>query len=155
MSIPKLVVALRVYFEQIKYCFLIISDCSDSACYILDKTLKIRLNKNAISDVFPKLFSTFEPVLANKYKQSIIDKTSEKWYMSRKLDGVRCLILINKKTKPIKSFSRTGKVFTTLGVLHDSLLEHIDDFKESVVLDGEIIYETDGQENFKKLMERL
>ena len=122
---------------------------------ILDKSLKIRLNKSTISDIFPKLFSTFEPVLANKFKQSILDKTNEDWYISRKLDGVRCLILINIQNKSVKCFSRTGKQFTTLGVIEKILLENINEFKVSSVLDGEVIIENDGQESFKGLMEQI
>jgi DNA ligase-1 len=122
---------------------------------ILDKSLKIRLGKTAISDVFPKLFSTFEPALANKFKQSILDKTNEDWYVSRKLDGVRCLILINIKDKSVKCFSRTGKQFLTLGVIEKVLLKNIHEFKVSSVLDGEIIIENNGQESFKGLMEQI
>ena len=123
---------------------------------ILDKSLKIRLNKNTISDVFPGLFSTFEPVLANKFKQSILDKTDDDWYMSRKLDGVRCLVIVNKKSKKVTSHSRTGKKFTTLRLLEESLLRHIDEFETSVALDGEVIVENmDGQESFKGLMEQI
>lgn len=120
---------------------------------ILDKSLKIRLSKTTISDVFPKLFSTFEPVLANKFKQKILDKTTEDWYISRKLDGVRCLIMINKTNKKVSTHSRTGKKFTTLKVLEKSLLDNIDDFPTNVVLDGEVVVENEeGQESFKGLM---
>ena len=123
---------------------------------ILDKSLKIRLSKTTISDVFPKLFSIFEPVLANKFKQSILDKTSEDWYISRKLDGVRCLIVINKNKNKVTTHSRTGKNFTTLKILEESLLNHIDEFETNVVLDGEVVVENEeGQESFKGLMEQI
>ncbi len=123
---------------------------------ILNKSLKIRLSKTTISDVFPKLFSTFEPVLANKFKQKILDKTSEDWYISRKLDGVRCLIIINKTNKKVSTHSRTGKKFSTLKILEESLLNHIDEFDGDVVLDGEVVVENAaGQESFKGLMEQI
>ena len=123
---------------------------------IIDKSLKIRLNKAAISDIFPKLFSTFEPVLANKFKQSILDKTKEDWYITRKLDGVRCLIIIDIEKQKVSVYSRTGKKLLTLGVLEDAVLDHIHEFDQSYVLDGEVIVESDqGVESFKQLMEQI
>jgi len=128
----------------------------DTILKILDKSLKIRLSKTTISDVFPKLFSMFEPVLANKFKQSILDKTSEDWYISRKLDGVRCLIVINKTKNKVTTHSRTGKKFTTLKILEESLLNHIDEFETDIVLDGEVVVANEeGKESFKGLTEQI
>jgi DNA ligase-1 len=123
---------------------------------IIDKSLKIRMNKTVINEVFEGLFSSFEPALANKYDKKIIAKAKgTDWFLSRKLDGVRCLILVNTKDKKVSCFSRTGKKIETLKVLEDSILNFIDDFDGSYMLDGEIIHEQAGKENFKLLMEEI
>ncbi|KAG0346765.1 hypothetical protein BG004_000872 [Podila humilis] len=43
------------------------------------------------------------------------------WYGSRKLDGVRCLIRVDKETGAIETFSRTGRVFENLGTVVEAL----------------------------------
>ena len=43
------------------------------------------------------------------------------WYLSRKLDGVRCLIVVDEKGKA-ESFSRAGKQFSTLTLIEKEII---------------------------------
>ncbi|SUZ50755.1 uncharacterized protein METZ01_LOCUS3609 [marine metagenome] len=122
---------------------------------IIDKTLKIRLNTSIINKIFPKLIPVFQPVLANKYNPKRLEKSKNDWYISRKLDGVRCLILIEPKKKSVKFFSRTGKEFHTLLILKNEILQNIGLFNEAVVLDGEIVSMKNGVEDFTNLMKEI
>ena len=122
---------------------------------IIDKTLKIRLNTSVINKIFPKLISVFQPVLANKYDPKRLEKSKNDWYISRKLDGVRCLILIEPKKKSVKFFSRTGKEFHTLLILKNEILMNIGLFQEDVILDGEIVSMKNGVEDFTNLMKEI
>ena len=122
---------------------------------IIDKTLKIRLNTSIINKIFPKLISVFQPVLANKYDQKRLEKSKNDWYISRKLDGVRCLILIEPKKKSVKFFSRKGKEFHTLLILKNEILMNIGLFHEDVILDGEIVSMKNGVEDFTNLMKEI
>ena len=122
---------------------------------IIDKTLKIRLNTSIINKIFPKLIPVFQPVLANKYNPKRLEKSKNDWYISRKLDGVRCLILIEPKKKSVKFFSRTGKEFHTLLILKNEILINIELFHEAVVLDGEIVSMKNGVEDFTNLMKEI
>ena len=122
---------------------------------IIDKTLKIRLNTSIINKIFPKLIPVFQPVLANKYDPKRLEKSKNDWYISRKLDGVRCLILIEPKKKSVKFFSRTGKEFHTLLILKNEILINIELFHEAVVLDGEIVSMKNGVEDFTNLMKEI
>jgi len=122
---------------------------------IIDKTLKIRLNTSIINKIFPKLIPVFRPVLANKYDPKRLEKSKNDWYVSRKLDGVRCLILIEPKKKSVKFFSRTGKEFHTLLILKNEILINIELFHEAVVLDGEIVSMKNGVEDFTNLMKEI
>ncbi|KAG0308264.1 hypothetical protein BGZ99_001199, partial [Dissophora globulifera] len=47
------------------------------------------------------------------------------WYASRKLDGVRCLIRVDRLTGGIETLSRSGRDFETLSVIQDALRELI------------------------------
>lgn len=103
---------------------------------IVDKDLKIRSGSKLINKAVPGLIPEFSVALADTYNEKTVKKISfdKKWYVSRKLDGVRCLAIIDEKGN-IQFFSRAGKEFTTLGKIKEQILPL--DLK-SVVLDGEI-----------------
>jgi DNA ligase-1 len=85
------------------------------------------------------------------------------YFVSRKLDGVRCICYVNKyidngeQKFDIKFISRQNKEFTTLS----NLIEPIKKFMENVglrewILDGEIcIMDDEGNENFSNLMKEI
>jgi DNA ligase-1 len=122
---------------------------------IINKSLKIRLNTSIINKIFPGLIPVFQPVLANKYDPKRLEKSKNDWYISRKLDGVRCLCLIEPEKKLVKFLSRKGKEFNTLNILKEEILKNIDYFKESVVLDGEIVSIKNGVEDFTGIMKEI
>jgi len=122
---------------------------------IINKSLKIRLNTSVINKIFPGLIPVFQPVLANKYDPKRLEKSKNDWYISRKLDGVRCLCLIEPEKKLVKFLSRKGKEFNTLNILKEEILKNIDYFKESVVLDGEIVSMKNGVEDFTGIMKEI
>ncbi len=122
---------------------------------VIDKSLKIRMASSEINKVFPKLIKVFKVVLANKYDAKRIEKSNNDWYISRKLDGVRCLAHIDIKNETVVFYSRQGKQFETLGVLEKSLLSKIKNFKENCFLDGEVVDMVDDKENFKGVMEQI
>lgn len=120
---------------------------------VIDKNLKIRLNTSLINKVFPNLIKTFQVVLANNFNIKHINKTDDKWYISRKLDGIRCLIYINIKKKEIKCYSRQGKEFNTLNKLKNEIKLNINNYNENCFLDGELVVMKNNKENFKGIME--
>lgn len=131
---------------------------------ILKRNLKIGLSYDSFLDIIGERKSKFEVALAenlNKVKNvNPIDRT---YFISRKLDGVRCICYVNKyidngeEKFDIKFISRQNKEFTTLS----NLIEPIKKFMENVglrewVLDGEIcIMDDDGNENFSNLMKEI
>jgi DNA ligase 1 len=111
---------------------------------IIDKNLEIRLNVASINKVIPGLIPVFQPVLANKYNPDKIKLDSD-WYISRKLDGVRCIIRLADGV--ITMMSRTGKVLHNL----DTICKPLSSYKgPPVFLDGELVSTRDGIENFSK-----
>lgn len=119
---------------------------------ILDKNLKIRANASVINKVIPRLIRTFDVALADKYDSKHVNFETETWYASRKLDGVRCLIIVDHNGRA-KAFSRQGKEFTTLGnVIKD--VERTSLY--NTVLDGELcLINEDGSDNFQGVMKEI
>jgi bifunctional non-homologous end joining protein LigD len=84
--------------------------------------------------VIPKFIPTFEVALAHDAaKVKGVDIFDGTWFVSRKLDGVRCICFIHGDE--VRFFSRNGKEFLTLGKVAEEIKRlGITD----TVLDGEI-----------------
>jgi len=120
---------------------------------IIDRDLETRANSSLINKVFPGFIQEFKVALANPYKEELVDFDKENWYVSRKLDGVRCICKVDKDGNS-KFYSRTGKEFKTLDVL-GYLIKEKGIFK-NVVLDGEIcITDQSGKEDFHAIMKEI
>ena len=122
---------------------------------ILDRNLKVRASVKLINKAIPSLIPTFNVALANKYDEKTkkkVDFKKDVWYVSRKLDGVRCLIVVDDKGKA-KSFSRAGKQFHTLSLVEKEIEEL---GVKNVVYDGEMcIVDKNGDEDFQKIMKEI
>ena len=122
---------------------------------ILDRNLKVRASVKLINKSIPNLIPTFNVALANKYDDKTkkkVDFKKDVWYVSRKLDGVRCLIVVDEKGKA-KSFSRSGKQFHTLSLVEREIEEL---GVKNVVYDGEMcIVDENGNENFQSIMKEI
>ena len=121
---------------------------------VIDRNLKTRSTTSMINKVYPGLIPTFDVALANAYNDKTAKKIrwSDGWYVSRKLDGVRCLAMIDGNGA-VKFFSRSGKEFTTLGNLETSIrkLE-----LKNTVLDGEVcIVDENGNEDFQGIIKEI
>ena len=125
---------------------------------IIDKNLKTKTNTKLINKVYPGLVPLFEVALAEKFKEK---KLKGKYYISRKLDGVRCICYYKNYGNDIKFYSRTGKRFVdkddncTLTKLYKPLREVFKGVKE-FVLDGEIcVIDEEGKEDFQKVVSQI
>ena len=121
---------------------------------ILDKNLKIRMDAKSINKVIPDLIPIFSVSLCNVYfdRQHKVDFQKDMWLASRKLDGARCLTIIDRNGD-IRFFSRQGKEFLTLGKLREQLSGI---GLKNMVLDGEMcIVDSAGNENFKSIMKEI
>jgi len=120
---------------------------------IIDKDIETRANATLINKVIPNHIPEFKVALANKYEEKLVDFDKEEWYASRKLDGVRCVCIIDKYGNS-KFYSRTGKEFTTLGVLQNQIKKHVK--CRNIVLDGELcLVDKDGNEDFQSVMKQI
>ena len=117
---------------------------------IIDKNLDIRAGDKVINKAVPNLIPTFSVALAKEYDGKC--DWNDNWHASRKLDGVRCLAIVDENGD-CKLYSRMGKQLTTL----DKVKEAIE--KTNVinqVFDGEIcLMDENGNEDFQGVMKEL
>ena len=122
---------------------------------IIDKDLEIRAGAKVLNKAFPNLIPTFEVALAQKYEPKLASfgkDSDETWYASRKLDGVRCLAVVDDMGE-CKLYSRMGKEFITLNKIKNAI-EATGIY--NTVFDGEIcLLDENGDEDFQSVMKEL
>lgn len=121
-----------------------------SVVRLLNKDLKCGISAKTINSVWPGLIPEFNIPKAKVYKEGMCDFENEDWYMSRKIDGIRCLAFVPFKG-PVKFFSSRGNELFTLSVLKDIIEEQFP--KLNYILDGELgVLQKNGFENFKSVV---
>jgi len=121
---------------------------------IIDRNLKTRSTTSMINKVIPDLIPTFDVALANAYNEKTAAKINwaDGYFVSRKLDGVRCITIIDADGE-IKFFSRAGNEFLTLNALKPSIYKL---GLTNKVLDGEIcIVDVNGNEDFTSIIKEI
>ena len=117
---------------------------------IIDKNLDIRAGDKVINKAVPGLIPTFSVALAQEYKGKC--DWNDSWYASRKLDGVRCLAVVDFEGK-CTLYSRMGKELTTLNKVKEAI-EATNII--NTVFDGEIcLVDENGDEDFQGVMKQL
>jgi len=113
---------------------------------VVDKNLKTRANAALVNDVFPKMIPGFSVALAHTYKEKLVKYTDE-WFASRKLDGLRCVIKIDKEGDST-FWTKSGIEILTLDVLRKTIKKSV---VRDVVFDGEICIMKGDLEDFKSI----
>jgi len=124
--------------------------CGDIIYKIIDKDLEIRAGDKVINKAVPGLIPTFKVALAKEFEGKC--DWGDNWHASRKLDGVRCLAVVDENGV-CTLFSRTGKEFTTLNKVKEAIeASNI----INTVFDGEIcLVDENGNEDFQGVMKQL
>lgn len=83
-----------------------------------------------------------KPMLAKRFENVPMSYNNkiDSWYVSRKLDGVRCMIQIDSETKNIVTSSRGGTNYdaSLVHIINHPTIQHIFKLYPNIVLDGEI-----------------
>ena len=118
---------------------------------VIDKDLKTRAGDKIINKAIPDHIPEFSVALADKYNPDIVD-WKDGWYVSRKIDGARCIAIVDSNGDAT-FYSRTGKSFDTLGVVAGGIKAlGVTD----VVFDGELcLVDDEGNEDFQGIMKQL
>ena len=117
----------------------------------IDKDLKTRASDKIINKAIPDHIPEFSVALADKYDPNIVD-WKDGWYVSRKIDGARCIAIVDDNGDAT-FYSRTGKSFETLDIVAGGIKAL---GISNVVLDGELcLVDEDGNEDFQGIMKQL
>jgi DNA ligase-1 len=122
---------------------------------IIDRNLKTRSTSSMINKVIPNAIPTFDVALANTYDEKTkkkVDFSKDNWFLSRKLDGVRCLAFFDEFGE-VTFTSRSGKPFETL----EKVKEELEDLNiRSSIMDGEIcMMDDNGNEDFQSIIKEI
>ena len=121
---------------------------------VIDKDLHIGMTAKSINKAVPGFFPEFNVALASPNNGTMPDASC---VLERKLDGTRCLCLIDSNGK-VKFYSSKGKEFHTLDVLKKELEDFVAIHPEykNKVLDGEMcIIDDNGNEDFQGIMKEI
>lgn len=117
---------------------------------IMERNLKIGIagesfNKSAANEI-----NKFEVALAyNLDKVKNVNPIDGTYFASRKLDGVRCIAIVDTSAQTVDFYSRQGKKFTSLGNHVQPMLTLCDEYVGKVVFDGELCaVDENGNEDF-------
>ncbi len=122
---------------------------------ILIKDLRCGVSEKTVNKVAKKLkkndyaVPVFECQLAHD-SANHESKVTGKKIVERKLDGVRCLTVIDHENRTVTQYTRNGKVLENFKHITDYLEGFIDEFGRSYVLDGEIM-----SNSFQDLMKQV
>ena len=116
---------------------------------ILIKDLRCGVSEKTINKVKKGAIPVFECMLAHDGANHEKKITGVK-LLEPKLDGVRCLTVIDYDARTVVQYTRNGKVLENFSHIADALLANIDDLGRSYVLDGEVV-----SNSFQALMKQV
>lgn len=116
----------------------------DLRCGVSEKTVNKVLKGSTIAPV-----PVFECMLAHD-SQNHETKVSGKKIVQRKLDGVRCLVVVDYQSRTVVMYTRNGKELVNFPHIIAAFEANIDNIARSYVFDGEVM-----SSNFQDLMKKL
>lgn len=131
------------------------SQWNDWYARILAKDLKCGVSEKTVNKVVKRAkrldyaVPVFECMLAHDAANHESKLAGSK-ILQHKLDGVRCLTVIDVDSKTVSQFTRNGKELSNFPHITDFLQEHIERFDRSMVLDGEVV-----SHSFQQLMKQV
>ena len=116
----------------------------DLRCGVSEKTVNKILKGSGIETI-----PVFECMLAHDGANHE-KKIAGVKLLEPKLDGVRCITIVNYEARSVVQYTRNGKILENFAHIADGLLQHIDGIGRSYVLDGEVV-----SSSFQTLMKQV
>ena len=116
---------------------------------ILIKDLRCGVSEKTVNKIKKNAVPVFECMLAHDGANHE-KKINGVRLLEPKLDGVRCLTIIDYESRTVVQYTRNGKVLENFSHIADSLLANIDLFGRSYVIDGEVV-----SNSFQALMKQV
>lgn len=117
----------------------------DTIIKILNRDLKCGISTKTINKVWKDLIPEFNIPLANEYKENKHNVFDGNHFISRKLDGIRCLCFI--EGTGITFVTRKGKKIFTLDKIKQEIHQKWN-YEGDIILDGELCIVENGIEIF-------
>ena len=122
---------------------------------ILIKDLRCGVSEKTVNKVLKGRFSKIAPVPVFECMLAHDGANHEKKIAGRKLlepklDGVRCITVINAQNKTVTQYSRNGKQLLNFTHITEGLQQVIHLFERSMVIDGEVV-----SSSFQDLMKQV
>ncbi len=116
---------------------------------ILIKDLRCGVSEKTVNKVRKNSVPVFECMLAHDGANHE-KKINGLRLLEPKLDGVRCITVVDYQARTVVQYTRNGKVLENFSHITTQLLANIDDIGRSYVLDGEIV-----SRSFQDLMKQV
>ena len=116
---------------------------------ILIKDLRCGVSEKTVNKIKKNAVPVFECMLAHDGANHEKKITGVK-LLEPKLDGVRCITVVNYEARTVVQYTRNGKVLENFSHITDALLANIDAIGKSLVLDGEVV-----SNSFQDLMKQV
>ena len=116
---------------------------------ILIKDLRCGVSEKTVNKIKKGAVPVFECMLAHDGANHE-KKINGVRLIEPKLDGVRCITVVDYEARTVVQYTRNGKVLENFSHITDSLLANIDDIGRSYVLDGEVV-----SNSFQSLMKQV
>jgi DNA ligase 1 len=109
---------------------------------ILIKDMRAGFGEKSVNKVLKKTtiapVPVFECMLAHDGANHAA-KIAGKKLLEPKLDGVRCITVVDHESRTVTQYTRNGKVLENFGHITAALEKYIDEFGRSYVLEGEVV----------------
>ena len=122
---------------------------------ILIKDLRCGVSEKTVNKVAKKLkldkykVPVFECMLAHD-SANHEKKVKGKKLLEPKLDGVRCITVVDYESRTVTQYTRNGKVLENFSHITEALEYYMDEIGRSYVLDGEVV-----SDSFQDLMKQV
>jgi len=122
---------------------------------VLQKDLKCGVSEKTVNKIAKKLkkdeyrVPVFECMLAHdsaNHEKKVVGKK----LLEPKLDGVRCITVVDYESETVTQYTRNGKVLENFTHITDALLGYMNEIGRSYVLDGEVV-----SDSFQDLMKQV
>lgn len=141
--------------EEIARLLHALPDYRETLLRLFDKNLKNRMGVKAVNKAFSGLIREFRVALAVDFNKATkqFDPDRSRWFISRKFDGVRCVVILDNDSA--HCCSRTGHPFPAL---RDMVTRLAHDLRDAgpLVLDGEVCcIGPTGAEDFQQAVSKV
>jgi DNA ligase-1 len=116
---------------------------------ILIKDLRCGVSEKTVNKIKKNAVPVFECMLAHDGANHE-KKINGTRLIEPKLDGVRCLTIVDYEAKTVIQYTRNGKVLENFSHIADGLLANIELLRASYVIDGEVV-----SSSFQTLMKQV